>query len=578
MAHSHTYSPLSVSLPNSRMSVDFATFTTSLPSINTQIRAEKQLPPHPAISRRAVHYSTQVQEIPAKKNQRRRWAIRPSAQEHPHPATNSHISELSRANSNASAASAASAASTASAYSTNPPSVFSYSRSTSTVQTAHSSQSSLRHTLEQGNSKREPTNLTSLPSYLLEHILSYALCLPLNVSIGPPSSDKQHKQYRYHRAGVDYIDLQLIRKHPVFLVSRHVRDAALHALHDKCTFIIDLHSIYRSRSSSTVHDNFKKHKNFWLENRPPRMVRDTLRTLSRLSLRLPAASCEDNAYSARKADIDEQEGGNQRIRSLKKEKDYAARIETYLESILSLIWADKDGEEELRGRSPGLGRRGSFRRRSISRFRSKSRERLSRSQELSRSTTPDPFRLEMDEDGEKRQPLRRLEVVLVKRNPHVVVLPETLLLVKLLRTSKVQGLTKYFLELEGQKTIFATKYGKRWRGIEPDGIRLLNDLQSLSVSYRPIEPFTSSREIQLARVASIGNLPRRDVNVSESRMAIGRSRSISTHINPLNWGKRLKRKDSFQLDDGQDELATTREPPSVDELKKIAEDIKNGLY
>lgn len=56
---------------------------------------------------------------------------------------------------------------------------------------------------------------------------------------------------------------------------------------------------------------------------------------------------------------------------------------------------------------------------------------------------------------------------------------------------------------------------------------------------------------------------------------------------PWNWKKSHKRKDSFALivDEGMDEMGpsgmTTTERnnlPSVDELKRIAEDIKNGLY
>ena len=55
-----------------------------------------------------------------------------------------------------------------------------------------------------------------------------------------------------------------------------------------------------------------------------------------------------------------------------------------------------------------------------------------------------------------------------------------------------------------------------------------------------------------------------------------------------NWKKSHKRKDSFALmmeDDDTDDTGSSgaktsgrNNPPSIDELKRIAEDIKNGLY
>ena len=56
---------------------------------------------------------------------------------------------------------------------------------------------------------------------------------------------------------------------------------------------------------------------------------------------------------------------------------------------------------------------------------------------------------------------------------------------------------------------------------------------------------------------------------------------------PWNWKKSHKHKDSFALmmDEGMNDMGSSgtkasgpNGPPSVDELKRIAEDIKNGLY
>lgn len=317
----------------------------------------------------------------------------------------------------------------------------------------------------------EAAGLSSLPLSLLEHILEYVLCVPLTVSIGPQNTDNRHMQYRYHRAGLDYMDIQLILKHPVFMVSHRFREVALDVFYRKCDFVIDLQRIYHTRVASTMNDNLKRHQKFWI-NDPPKMVRETLRNVSKLHLRLPVPCSEANAHRGREEDSwmdgsDGQGGGGWRIKSLKREQEDAVEIQKCLEAIMKLVMTDLETDQSARGRPGTLSRTGSFRRMgSLQRSRSKSRERQSQGHGAS---TPDSD----DNDG-KRKPLKRLEVDLVKRNSYVMVLPaETLGLIKILRSVPVTGFTKYFFELEEQKMLWATKYRKRWQGFEPDGTRLL---------------------------------------------------------------------------------------------------------
>lgn len=368
---------------------------------------------------------------------------------------------LSRTNSSASNASSASTAVS---------SVFSAAQSVSTNRTAHSS---LQYANTVDDCFEERLNLSSLPPSLLEHILSYALCLPLTVSIGPQNSENRHMQYRYHRAGLDYIDIQLILKHPVFMVSHHIRDVALDVFHRKCDFVIDLHRIYHTKVSSTINENLKKHQKFWMTE-PPKMVRTTLSSLSKLHLRLPVASCENGGHRGRDEDnwmdgSDGQGGGSWRIKSMKREQEDAVGVQKCLEAIMKLVMTDPGEDTEPRGRTSGLARTSSLRRvSSLSRARSKSRDRQAQSQ---RQPAP-----RSENKDKKREPLKRLEIVLVKRNSYVMVLPETLGLIKLLRTSPVTGFTRYHFELEAQKVLWAAKYRKRWQGFEPDGARLLNGI------------------------------------------------------------------------------------------------------
>jgi hypothetical protein len=275
-------------------------------------------------------------------------------------------------------------------------------------------------------------------------------------------------QYRYHRAGLDYIDIQLILKHPIFMVSHQMRKVALDIFHRKCDFVVDLQQVYHTKVSSTIKENIRKQKNFWIQE-PPKMVRDTLRNLSRLQLRLPIPSCENGGHRGRDEDdwmdgSDGKGGGGWRIKSMKKEQDDAASVHKCVEAIMELVMAESEQESESRGRAGSLSRAGSLRKRSLSRLRSRSRGRRAPSRSLSSRD---------DHNTSCKRQLKRLEIILVKRGPYVMVLPETLGLIKTVRATPVIGFTKYFFELEAQKVLWATKHRKRWQGFEPDGTRLL---------------------------------------------------------------------------------------------------------
>jgi hypothetical protein len=283
-------------------------------------------------------------------------------------------------------------------------------------------------------------------------------------------------QYRYHRAGLDYIDIQLLLKHPIFVVSHQMRDIALDVFHRKCDFVVDLQQIYHTKVASTVNDNLKKQQKFWMQD-PPKMVQDTLCNLSRLTLRLPVPSCENSGHRGRDEEdwmdgSDGKGGGSWKIKSLKKEQDDATGVRLCVEAILALVTASPPSSPDDRGRSstPNTGKPDSFRKRSLSRLRSRSRSRSRRGP--SRSTSRASNR-SGDGNSDGRRELKRMDIVLIKRNPYVTVLPETIGLVKTLRSTPVSGFTTYSFELEAQKVLWATKYRKRWRGFEPDGTRLL---------------------------------------------------------------------------------------------------------
>jgi hypothetical protein len=485
MAQTLSFSPLSLDLPSSRMSVDFSTFASAPPRHARTLRTNKpfpQLPQHNTIPRRHLDRPLPLpgvkeepvppRNLPSAESSRIWPWSRPSPRTSERPVSPSNL--LSRANSNASTVSSNSSASTA------PSSVFSDAPSTSNAYTSHSSlqyTNTLKPSLEE---RYEPPTLSTLPLSLLEHILSYTLCLPLTVSLGPQNSENRHMQYRYHRAGLDYIDIQLILKHPIFVVSHQMREVALDVLRRKCDFVVDLHQIYHTKVSSTVSENLKKHQRFWIQD-TPKMVRDTLHSLSRLHFRLPVPSCETSGHRGRDEDdwmdgSDGKGGGSWKIKSLKKEQDDAAGVRLCVEAVMEVVMANPESESEARGRSRSLSRAGSLRKRSLSRLRSRSRSR-------GRQVPSRGSSRQDDRDASRKRELKRLEVVLVKRNPYVMVLPETIGLIKTLRSTLVTGFTKYSFELEAQKVLWATKQRKRWQGFEPDGPRLLNGKLTLYSSY-----------------------------------------------------------------------------------------------
>jgi len=459
MAQTLSFSPLALDLPSTRMSVDFTTFASSYSGALATVdqKAQPTLPTSHLIPRRplprhlplsAVREEIEPGNMPNFSHKSRRWQM--AQQQIPVTARSEYpLTILSRTNSSASTASSGSAASTAAS------SAFSNTQSPSTARTSFSS-------VQYTKPMNRKANLSTLPVSLLEQIFAYALCLPLTVSIGPQNPGNRHMQYRYHRAGLDYLDIQLILKHPIFLVSHHIRNVALGVFYEQCDFVIDLHRVYHTKVSSTLNDNLKSYERFWIYDAPPKMVTDTLCNLSRLHLRLPVPSCDNVGHRGREEDnwmdgSDGKGGGNWKIKSMKKEQEDAIRIQKCLDAVLKLLIIDPPDGQRVRGRGGSL-------RRSLSRTRSKSRNRASE-----RGVNTD----------EKKRMLRRLEVVLVKKSSHVMVLPETLGLVKLLRSIHVTGLTKYTFELQEQQVLWATKYRRKWKGFEPDGRRLLTGMRTL---------------------------------------------------------------------------------------------------
>lgn len=466
---------LSLDLPgnSTRFSVDFGTlpidFSVLSPPIPGPSNARylkntknKPLPPlHQPVQQRAIPYQNPLPNVTEELETIKRTRSQRSKGQRRKDSTDQFKSPSQPSGSLKKTYSNASTASTSSTY---VKSVFSRSQSFSTERSSITSSSRPSTTLK-GPKKGLPY-LSLLPLSLLEHILSYVLYLPQTVSVGPTSSAQM--QYQYYREALDHIDLRQVLKHPIFLVSQHIRDIAHDILYRKCEFTIDLSGIYYTKVSSTVNDNLKKHQKFW--NEPPKIVRDSLSNLLRLHIRLPVPSTSTAGRRGRYEDnwmdgSDGKGGGNWRLKSMEKEQEDAQRVQKCLEVIVQLVMTARGDAPEPRGLTRSLSNLSSAKRIST-------RPKLGRSKSVEYNRTRRGSS-DINVEDRKRKPLKRLEVVLVKRSSQALVLSESLGLIRAMRGIPVIGYTRYYFELEGRRLLWATKHKRQWQGIEPDGNRLL---------------------------------------------------------------------------------------------------------
>lgn len=455
--------------------------------------------------------------------------------------------------------------------------------------------------------QEQPLNISTLPQSLLEHILSYVLPITETISIGSVSMEHRHMQYRYHRPSLEYMDLRQAMKHPLFSVSHRIRTVALETFYQKCLFTIDLASIYYTNVASTADENLKRQQKFWIDE-PPKIVQDSLQRLAKLHIRLPVPSTEPGVRRGREEDdwmdgSDGNGGGSLIINSLKKEQEDAHQIQKCLNGIVQLLTTPPT-------RSPQRNR--SFGGRQRSRSRSSSRSNGS--------------------DDEKRAPLKRLEIVLVKRSSRATIQPEVIHCINALRTLQVTGFTKYSFELKGHIVQWATKYRQKWKGMEPNNAKLIEDLQALTIPDPPVDPICTPVEFKFTTTDKRGRLalvdaalpktpitldaPKRDTSREASkrdaskesprrdasRDALKREASMERELPPipvtpkpvLPWNPlAMLRKKSHKHDDsytmimaegmgsgssGKSKGSAKEQPPTIEELQKIADDIRNGLY
>ncbi|OCL01457.1 hypothetical protein AOQ84DRAFT_444008 [Glonium stellatum] len=212
---------------------------------------------------------------------------------------------------------------------------------------------------------------------------------------------------------------------------------------------------------------------------------------------------------------DGQGGGGYRIKGMKEETEDSLAIRRCLRGVVQLL-VSVEGKEE------GIIRNGSR----MEKARHSKRAGLRKGGSAKSPRRENHGHSDVGEETEKeRKPLKLLEIVLVKRSPWAMVLREALGLVHALRDIPVKGTLRICFELNGRKSVWATKRKELWEGTtsnsEPDGAKLLHDLQHLRV-FRPpdIQPIMSPAEFKYVTLSKQGRLLISPTALGSSSMAV----------------------------------------------------------
>ncbi|OCK79670.1 hypothetical protein K432DRAFT_393699 [Lepidopterella palustris CBS 459.81] len=321
--------------------------------------------------------------------------------------------------------------------------------------------------------------LLNLPLPIICQILKHILSFPFIISMAPGFGNIPHRE------GISHLTLQESLRHPLFRVSRDIRHVSEEVFFSKNVFVVDLAGIYDGACSSGTSIYLKQAHRFWVHS-TPQMVKNSIQRVSRLIVRLPVPSTDAATHRGREENewmdgSDGKGGGGYIIKSTKKEVNNSLVIRKCLHAIVKLLLSP----EQKRERS-NMGATRLRKPRSVSSAMSVKIRRYesARVSELERELSLETE----DQEVEARKPLRLLEIVLVKRNSRAMVLNEVLSLVHALKEVPVTGLRKICFELDGRKSVWATKRREHWEGLilnaEPDGTKLIQDLQLLQ-TYTP---------------------------------------------------------------------------------------------
>jgi len=299
--------------------------------------------------------------------------------------------------------------------------------------------------------KRPRFSLFDLPQTTVEQILGYVLTEEWAISITPHHCPTSPSNVRRQPCGLDAMDIRSIMLHPALLVSQRMRTLGLSVLYRRGLFLIDLCNVRRGLVSKEK--DAEKRWGCWTHTATPRVVQEALTRASNVRLQLPVPSVEVTAVRGEK--------------KRKTDGQYDPSIvHECLQAIVTLISgvSKQTPKEQARSASPAgpqtLRRKLSFR----------SAKRPDSLEFACRGDSPVP---------QPREPLKRLEVVLVKSSVDAEVHSQTLEIVATCSSIPVSKSLEYYLQLEGKRRLWANRDMGKWQGCEPDGAKLVHGRQRL---------------------------------------------------------------------------------------------------
>ncbi|RMZ73297.1 hypothetical protein GMOD_00009115 [Pyrenophora seminiperda CCB06] len=310
----------------------------------------------------------------------------------------------------------------------------------------------LGHPAKKGKDIKKPQiSLLHLPQTTVEHILEYVLIRKRAITITPHRSQDSTQHLRRQPYDCDAVEIRSMLVHPALLLSRQMRALGLSILYRKGLFLIDLCDMKTGIASTE--SGTEKEWDCWAESKTPRVVQEALKRALNVRLQLPVPSAEAPfGRGAKKNKTDHHDDQPTVYESL--------QVITFMINGVS----KNTPKEQPRSASPAgpqiLRRKLSFR----------SAKRPDSLEFACRGDSPVP---------QPREPLRKLEIVLVKSRTDAEVHSQILDMITTCSSIPVSKSLEYYIQLGKDRRLWAKRDKGTWQKCEPDGAELLHDLRYL---------------------------------------------------------------------------------------------------
>ncbi|USP75908.1 uncharacterized protein yc1106_03182 [Curvularia clavata] len=402
-------------------------------------------------------------------------------------------------------------------------------------------------------------SLLQLPQGVLGHILAYVFAEERAVSITPYQSRITPQRHR-HRHGPNAVDIRSVMMHPALRVCHQMRAIGLNILYRDSLFLIDLCDA--GNTPRTNERDAGKFWHCWTDAKPPQMVLSVLTQASNLRFQLPVSIADaTTVHGTMKRKKDFHEDGCIVLESLRNITTLITGIPMFSQSSRPHS-SSPTAPKALRRK---LSLRGSKRRESL--------EFVCRGDAL---------------QSPPREPLSTLEIVLVKPAGTVEAPIQMLEMIAICSVIPVWDNLEYHLEFEGFRKLWAKRTMGKWLGNEPDAAKLLQDLRALG-QPQPMNEYSQqfggiNQEFQGQRGSIVDMVHRHRSRPTQDSIdgvthrylqAPSKGSRNARTSKEGSVARRIREMENFS------KISLSRggkQPPTVQQLQRIASDIRRGVY